>query len=293
VSPAPTKISVNGCELTYQETGNGLPVVFVHGALSDSRCWSAQFAAFGASYRSITYSRRYHHPNAPMPPHSPDPWDVHVEDLAVFLRAINACPAHLVGNSQGAFINLMLAARYPELVRSLVLAEAPVVSLYLSHPPRLREVLKFLVTHPLTALTNLHFGATTIAPAQRAFAQGRDDAALRVFVKGALGTLTFDELDAPRQAQILANLAPLRAFMLGEGFPQLTESMVRSVTCPVLLVTGSLSPSFIVHLTDRLMDLLPNAEQITIDAASHLAHEEQPASFNAAVAGFLKRNDSA
>jgi len=40
----------------------------------------------------------------------------HVEDLAVFLRAIDAVPAHLVGNSWGAFICLLTAMRHPELV---------------------------------------------------------------------------------------------------------------------------------------------------------------------------------
>jgi pimeloyl-ACP methyl ester carboxylesterase len=60
----------------------------------------------------------------------------HVDDLAAFLRAIDAVPAHLVGNSWGAFIALLTAIRHPDLVRTLVLEEAPVMPLFVSAPPR-------------------------------------------------------------------------------------------------------------------------------------------------------------
>ena len=48
------------------------------------------------------------------------------------------------------------------------------------------------------------------------------------------------EVDPDRRAQIMDNAAPMRAFMLGEGFPPLTSAQVRAVRCPVLLVNGSL-----------------------------------------------------
>lgn len=283
-------VEINGIPLAWLEHGTGAPVVFVHGALSDLRCWSAQVATFAQDFRAIAYSRRYHHPNQPIAPNAPDPWGVHVDDLAAFLTATGATPAHLVGNSQGAFIALLLAATRPEIVASLVLAEAPVLSLYLGNPPRLSEVLAFLARHPRTAFSNLAFGARVIAPAQAAYRAGRDEDALRIFVKGALGTHTLDELDPDRRAQIMANAAPMRAFMLGEGFPPLTAAQVRSVRCPVLLVTGERSPAFIVHLTDRLAALLPRAERACIAGASHLSHEERPEAFNAAVLGFLARH---
>lgn len=282
-------VQVNGVDLTYVEQGSGKPVVFVHGALSDLRCWSAQLDVTAQVHRAISYSRRYHHPNAPIAPGSPDPWGVHVDDLAAFLTAIKATRAHLVGNSQGAFISLLLAAARPELVASLVLAEAPVLSLYLSNPPQVVEILRFLLRHPRTALSNLAFGARVIAPAQAAFRDGQDERALRIFVHGALGTQTLDDLEPARRAQIMANAAPLRAFMLGEGFPPLTATQVRAVGCPVLLVTGARSPAFIVQLTERLADLLPKVERACIADASHLSHEEQPEAFNQALLGFLSR----
>ncbi|MGH8629882.1 MAG: alpha/beta fold hydrolase, partial [Burkholderiales bacterium] len=47
VAPAPTigahtrQIQVNGVRLTYSEQGRGVPVVLVHGSVSDLRIWEA------------------------------------------------------------------------------------------------------------------------------------------------------------------------------------------------------------------------------------------------------------
>lgn len=51
--------TVNGTTLAYREQGDGDPVVFVHGHISDLRTWEQQLSAFADSYRAIAYSRRY------------------------------------------------------------------------------------------------------------------------------------------------------------------------------------------------------------------------------------------
>src|ERR1700738_4793996 len=58
----------DGVELHYVERGTGVPIVFVHGSLSDGGYWNDEVAAFAASgYRAIAYSRRYNPPNANKP----------------------------------------------------------------------------------------------------------------------------------------------------------------------------------------------------------------------------------
>ena len=57
-------VTVNGTTLAYREQGEGEPVVFVHGGISDLRTWEQQLPTVGRSYRAITYSRRYARPNA-------------------------------------------------------------------------------------------------------------------------------------------------------------------------------------------------------------------------------------
>lgn len=124
--PDPRSVTVNGANLAYREQGQGAAWVFVHGDLSDLRTWDQRLPAFSSAYRTLTYSRGYARPNPEIPPGVQNPIGAHVEDLAAFLEATGAAPAHLVGNSWGAFICLLTAIRHPYLVRTLVREEPPV-----------------------------------------------------------------------------------------------------------------------------------------------------------------------
>ena len=285
-------VLVDGATLAYREQGDGEPVVLVHGSASDLRTWGRQLPTMSESHRVIAYSRRYARPNADIPPGLDDQMTAHVDDLVGFLRTIDGAPAHLVGHSWGAFICLLTAIRHPRVTRSLVLQEPPVLSLFTSTPPRPREVLPLLVRRPRTALAILAFGARTIAPAQRAFQRGDDDAALDTFAHGVLGKDTYERLPDERWQQARENLNTLRAQLLGAGFPPLSEDDVRGVRAPTLLMTGDRSPAVLLRLTERLEALLPNAERIEIADASHAMQEEKPSAVNAAILGFLARHAS-
>ena len=120
-------VPANGVRLHCVEQGVGEPVVFIHMGGTDWRYWEAQLPAFAErGWRAIAYSRRFAQPNDnPMvPDYSPR---VDAEDLEALLGAIGAAPAHLVGASIGGFAALLLALRRPDLVRSLVLAEPPLL----------------------------------------------------------------------------------------------------------------------------------------------------------------------
>jgi pimeloyl-ACP methyl ester carboxylesterase len=283
--------TVNGVTLAFREQGEGEPIVFVHGSISDLRTWEQQLPTVGRSYRAITYSRRFARPNPDIDSGADDPMLPHVEDLAAFLRAVDAAPAHLAGNSWGAFICLLTAVRHPEVVRTLMIEEPPVLPLLrLSTPPRPAELLRLFAARPLTAIAVLKFGAGTIRPAQRAFQRGENDRALEIFAHGVLGKKAFDRVPEPRKEQMRENLCALRAQMLGAGFPALGEDDVRGLHVPVLLLTGQRSPSVFRRLTDRLQELIPIVERVEIPGASHAMHEENSAAVNEAILRFLARH---
>ncbi len=288
----PTKTAtVNATTLAYREEGAGEPVVFVHGGLSDLRVWANQLPNVGRSYRAITYSRRFARPNEDIEPGADDPWPRHVEDLAAFLREIDAAPAHLVGNSQGAFIALLLAVQSPDLVRSLVLEEPPVLPLFAKNtPPRLAEILRLLATRPRTGLALIRFVSGTISPVTKAFQRGEDDEALRIFTEGVLGKESFERLPEASKEIGRDNFSTLRAGLLGSGFPPLDDDDVRGIRAPTLLLTGERSPAFLLRLTDRLEELLPIVERDEIPDASHTMHEENAAAVNEAIVRFLGRD---
>jgi pimeloyl-ACP methyl ester carboxylesterase len=280
-------VPVGDADLAVVERGSGEPVIFVHGGISDWRTWRPQLEGLSGRWRTIAYSRRYHWPNEPIPEGADYVMTPHVRDLATLIRSLGAAPAHLVGNSWGAFVCLMLARREPELVRSLVLEEPPVIPLFVSTPPRPTELLRVLLTRPRTALGILDFGARIAGPATEAFRRGDDREALRRFVYGVLGREAYEALPEERKEQMSQNLRPLRAVFLGSGFEPFSDADVRAVRAPTLLLTGERSPAFMRRLTDRVEELLPDVRRVEIRGASHAMHEEQPAAVNRAIAEFL------
>ena len=290
-------VEVNRAQLAYREQGAGEPVVFVHGGLSDLRTWEKQLPVIGQSYRAISYSRRYARPNSDIDPGSDDQMLPHVDDLAAFLRAVDAAPAHLVGNSWGGFICLLTARRHPELVRSLVVEEPPVIPLVIGAGarPQPAAITRGLLRHRAATLATLRWGGRSVVPLQKAFRRGDDEQALETFVHGALGKEAYERLPEGRKQQMRDNLSALKAQMLGAGFPPLTDDDVRRIRTPTLLLTGEHSPTFLLRLTDVLERLLPLARQVEIPAASHAMHEENPAAVNRAILDFLdwqRRDDS-
>jgi pimeloyl-ACP methyl ester carboxylesterase len=287
------RAAINGTTLAWRELGEGDPVVLVHGSASDLRTWDAQLERLGASFRVIAYSRRYARPNAPIDPGREDPIPVHVEDLVALLRTLNATPAHLVGHSWGGLVCLMAALAHPGVVRRLVLIEPPALTLFVTMPPRPPELLRTFLTHPGTALAILRFGLTAVAPAQRAFRRGDEQAALRAFGRGVLGREAFERLPRERLQQALENVATDRAQLLDSVYPPLDRAALRGLEVPTLLLHGERSPMLWHRLVRHLGELLPDSTRVEIPAASHILHEDNPGATSEAILGFLWRTAAA
>ena len=284
------KLDVNGTTLEYVEKGAGVPVVLVHGSASDYRTWHAQLDHFGERYRTLAYSRRYHWPNEPIPEGADYAMDQHVDDLQVFLRSLDEAPVHLIGHSYGAFVCLLLAIRDPRLIRTLVLAEPPVITLFVSNSPKPSEILRLMLRRPRTAVSIVHFGATGVGPAAAAAKRGDMEATMRISGSAILGHEFYRRLSAARLAQVHANA--IKAEFLGSGFAHLDPAAVRMIQKPTLLVTGRRSPKLFHRLIDRLEELLPRAQGVEIPSASHVMHEDNAPAYNEAVLSFLATGEA-
>lgn len=283
-------INVLGTHLEYVECGTGEPVVFVHGGLNDRRAWNEQLPAFASAYRTVVYSCRSYYPNEQPPAGAAVTLDSHVDDLAALLGTLNLAPAHLIGASNGGFICLLLARRMPGLVRTLVLADPPVLPLLgVAVPPRPRQLVRLLLRDPRAGIAVIRFGAKGIGPTMRAFERGDDERAVESFVTAALGRGDAANLSADMQHQIRDNVAPFKA-QLRTGFPAFDEDDARRISAPVLLVNGERGAPVLHRVTDKLEQALPRAERISIPDTSHLMYADDPEAFNQAVLTFLQRH---
>jgi pimeloyl-ACP methyl ester carboxylesterase len=212
----------------------------------------------------------------------------HVEDLEAFLKFLGNKPVHLVGHSYGAFVSLLFAIKNPALIRTLVLAEPPVITLYVSNVPKPKEMLKLFLTKPKLASAIMKFGIKGIVPATKALKKKDMDKALDIFGKATLGVDTYLNLSESRLSQARNNL--IKAELLGSGFPPLDKNKINNLKLPTLLVSGKNSPRLFHFLLDELQELISHSERITIPDASHIMHEDNTANYNIALLSFLKKN---
>jgi len=284
--------NVNGVSLEYREDGTGDLVVFVHGGISDYRIWQVQREAIGKSYHAVSYSCRHCWPNTPAPPDIDQVVEDHAADLAALVKELGGGPAHLVGNSFGGLISLLTAIRSPELVRSLTLLEPFAAPLLMSIPPKPLELLKLGLKHPSTAVAMLLFGARGLGPTSAAFERGDLEKGLEIFTLAVLGKGGVAKMTDARKQQAKDNAEAFSAQLLRGVFPTPNPEAVRSITVPTLLLKGEESPALMGLLTDRVHDLLPQAECVEIPGASHDAHVDNPTAATEAILSFLNQQST-
>jgi pimeloyl-ACP methyl ester carboxylesterase len=212
----------------------------------------------------------------------------HMDDLKSLIQSQKECPVHLVGHSYGAFICLLLAIHDPNLIRTLVLSEPPAITLFVSFPPKLHELLKLLFIHPPTALSILKFGIFGVAPAEKAIKKDRMDKTIEIFGKATLGSEYFNLITEDRLMQIQQNL--IKAEFLDSGIPELEINKIKMINTPTLLITGENSPALFYYIVNRLKELLPKAEWLKIPNASHIVHEDNPTFYNRSIISFLHKH---
>ena len=118
----PHALTDDGVHLYFEETGSGVPVLFVHEYAGDHRAWEPQMRHFGRRYRAITYAARGYPP-------SDVPDDVSkysqaraADDIAAILDHLKIGKAHIVGLSMGGFATLHFGFRHPGRALSLTVA---------------------------------------------------------------------------------------------------------------------------------------------------------------------------
>lgn len=112
----------DGLKLYYEETGSGIPVVFVHEFAGDHRSWEPQVRHFSRRYRCITYSARGYTPSDAPKDFERYSQDRARDDIRSVLDALKIDKAHIVGLSMGGFATLHFGFTYPQRARSLVIA---------------------------------------------------------------------------------------------------------------------------------------------------------------------------
>lgn len=265
-------VEVNGYPMAYRESGSGTALILVHGSMNDYRYWNSQIPVFTAHYRVIAVSLRHYFPER---------WDGHGEDfsivqhandLAEFTRTLNLGPAHLLGHSRGGAVVLNVAARRPEVIRTLILVDASGLEALLPDTPESRAM--------MVEVRQLHERLAAD------LAKGDREAALKAYIEALTVPGRWDQLGPEQKSILFDNVATA---IRPEVRPSLSREAIRKFQFPTLLLTGERSPKRYGEMLRAMRDCLPESvgEPIIIPNASHGMNRENPQAFNAAVLGFM------
>ena len=259
-----------GVRLHYVEQGSGPPLILIHGSLSDYTYWTDQMAPFAGHYRVIAYSRRYNYPNHNVA-RSGYSAATDAEDLAQLIEALHLGKVFVVGHSYGALTALFLAARHPELIRAVVLAEPPAVSL-LGHLPGSDAAQGRAMFADIQA--------RMVAPMKAAFAAGDTERGVAAFIDYVFADPdAWEHFSASSKAETLRDAHEWEVMMTsGTLFPDLPPDTVRRISAPVLVMSGAKSYPFLGKIDEALMQMLPDSRRVVFPDAGHqmwLQHPEQ------------------
>lgn len=281
--PSPASVEIgHGVVLHYVEEGAGIPVIFVHGSLSDYEYWERQLEPFSKHYRVFAYSRRYNYPNSNAPTAGYSAV-VDADDLASFIKAMHLGKVYIVGHSYGALTALFLATRHPELIRGLVLAEPPAISILRSLPDE------------QSAKGDAMYGDIQdrmVKPMKAEFGKGDTEAGVGVFIDYVFNDQSaWAKMSPSDRAATLRDAHEWDVMMTtGELFPAIDPAAIRQISVPVLVMSGGVSYPFLQYIDQELVRLLPNGTGIVYPDAGHQMWYKYPTLCRTDVEAFFARH---
>ena len=247
--------------MRFRESGDGFPLVMVHGYLGGGAQWRRWTEKPPAGLRVIAPCLPGFGDSADMSP--PQSVDEFARATLDFLSARNVEQFFLLGHSMGGMIAQEIRRQSPERVAALVL-------------------------YGTGALGAIPGRFETMAESRRrVLAEGAAAAAARLPMKWLADGKNSPEYglaaEIAGKAKLSAHLAGLKAMESWDGRAALAD-----ISCPVLIVWGELDQSYNRDQVEFLRRNIGGAVMQTIPGASHLAHLEFPARFRDIVVGFLK-----
>jgi 3-oxoadipate enol-lactonase len=259
---AVAEVEVNGVRLHYEVSGDGPPLVFVHGMCGRGAVWAGQVERLSDEFTCVTYDRRGHGASSDGDAEHSVP--LHADDFAALVRSLGFGPVVCVGSSGGARIGLAVVLRHAGLLAGAVLSEPPVFSLA---PERAKE-----------------FMGRVAAAVQPRMDTGDLPGAVDAFFGIACPGLwrMLDDADKEPYRQN----GPMLVADLGQPPFLVTADDLTAVTVPVLAVLGRDSDPFLQSTPRVIADSVPSAQLVELTDCGHVTYAEQPDAFAAAVRAF-------
>jgi len=264
-----TVTSADGTEIAYERSGNGPPLVLVHGAMFDRSIWELGDIRSTLAEHTTVYAmdRRNHGDSESADDCSPD---AQIADVVAVVESIDD-PVHLLGHSSGANYALWAALRTDNL-RSVIPHEP-------AAPPDedIRAVLKETMEKTISLIE-----------------KGQNEEALTMVLNDFV-KIAPDELAELRSSPVWdAHVDTFHQTLLPEAkvageFDWWDLTPFEELSTPTLLLVGSESPH--KNMAERLHDTMPNSRLDAVEGYGHFVHLMAPDRYTDEVLSFISDVD--
>ena len=269
-------VSVAGNRVAYLDSGEGPPVILVHGFGGSLWQWEYQQAALSASHRLITLdllgSGLSDKPDIEYTPQAM------LEFFRGFMDALGIQLASLVGNSMGAGVVIGMALTYPERVDHLVLIDGL--------PDHVRE----RTTSPmLQRAIDSHVPAWLVRLGNYFTGRGTTRRILGEIVHDP-GLLTPAVIDrSTRNRAHTRAIGPMLS--LARSLPLWEEGFAKrlaEIRHPTLIIWGAEDRLFPPQVGRDLQAIIPGSSFAPVPGAAHIPQWERPEIVNPILLRFLQ-----
>lgn len=257
-------IKINNCNYYYEEHGNGKEtILFSHGLLWSGFLFHKQVDFFKNNYRIITYDHRGQGKSEVT--ESGYDMDSLYQDAVSLIEQLKLGPVHFIGLSMGGFVGLRLAARRPDLVKSLILMETSA----LPEPNTLKysflnTIVKFFGVDVVTGpVMKIMFGDTFLNDSSRKTERIQFE----------------NELKKNKKTIVRA----VEGVINRKG----VENELKNISCPTLILVGNEDKATVPAKAEYMHKNIQNSQLIYIANAGHSSCIEEPQQVNAAINKFL------
>jgi 3-oxoadipate enol-lactonase len=255
-------LEVNGQWINYEDTGGDLvPIVLAHGILMDRGMFAPQIESAKVGSRFITWDARCHGETE----NTDEPfsyWDL-ADDLKGLLDQLGIERAVIGGMSQGGFVALRFALKYPERVSALIL---------LGTQAGVEDPEKVATYQVMLDVWE---------------ADGLNDQLARTIAAIVLGN------EWRGSDEWIAKWYQKPRSLLRQAFQTLVsrddiQHRLGEITAPALVIHGTADAAIDIEMAHRLCSELANCRQmVAIEGAGHASNLTHPKLVNLAIQQFI------
>ena len=262
-------IQSNGLRIQYYRTGEEKPVlIFLHGAMDNALSWNNLPVFLEPEYDVVLFDARGHGISAaPETGYSPQ---TQADDVAALIQELTLNQPVLIGHSMGADTAAAAAAKYPGLIKGVVLEDPPWQYDFFGKTEEERsaksaEMLAQILTYKAMSFDELQAYAKEKHPSW-------DASEYFQWAKAR-------QLVSPK---VISNITEQRSEW---------KQLVSQIKCPGLLITGDPELGAITtpEISFEISGLWKQVEIVHISNAGHHIHREQYRPFRDIVKKYLRK----